>query len=103
MHDSVAYVGMQQCRSCHQDIYDSFIQTGMGQSFGDATKEKSAADYHNALVYDTLNNLYYHPYWKGDSLFFKEFRLSENGDTTHRSEERRVGKECRFRFTLSYR
>src|SRR5690554_6976633 len=70
---------------------------------GDATKEKSAADYHNALVYDTLNNLYYHPYWKGDSLFFKEFRLSENGDTTHRSEERRVGKECRFRFTLSYR
>lgn len=87
MSDTVAYVGMQQCRSCHADIYNSFMETGMGQSFDHATKEKSAADYTHALVYDTINDFYYHPQWRNDSLFFKEFRLSDTGDTLHIREE----------------
>lgn len=86
--DTVAYAGMQQCRSCHQDIYESFIQTGMGQSFGLATKEKSAAEYKHALVYDTISDFYYHPYWQSDSLYFEEFRLSSEGDTVHKRTER---------------
>ncbi|GBL35126.1 hypothetical protein EMGBS15_07210 [Filimonas sp.] len=39
------YVGMETCRSCHSTIYDTYIQTGMGQSWGLANKAKSAADY----------------------------------------------------------
>ena len=31
-HDSVAYVG-KACKTCHFDIYKSFMETGMGQSF----------------------------------------------------------------------
>ena len=40
--DSAKYVGMNSCRSCHQDIYNTFIKTGMGSSFGLADKSKSA-------------------------------------------------------------
>lgn len=51
---NVHYVGMQACRTCHESIYQTFIQTGMGQSFGHATRKKSAADFSpaHALVYD---------------------------------------------------
>jgi len=82
---SVHYAGMQTCRGCHQDIYESFIQTGMGQSFGIATKGKSAADFSpaHALVYDTALDYYYKPYWTNDSFYILEYRL-EGGDTVHK-------------------
>jgi hypothetical protein len=45
LHDSVKYVGKEVCRSCHADIYDSFLQTGMGRSFGLADLHRSKADW----------------------------------------------------------
>jgi Tfp pilus assembly protein PilF len=82
---SARYVGMETCRGCHQSIYETFIQTGMGQSFGLATKTKSAADFSpaHALVYDSVLDFYYKPYWSNDSLYIMEFRL-EGGDTVHK-------------------
>ena len=79
------YVGMQTCRGCHESVYQTFIQTGMGQSFGVATKQKSAADFApaHALVYDSALDYYYKPYWANDSLYIMEFRV-ENGDTVHK-------------------
>lgn len=87
--DSVKYVGMATCRTCHADIHESFIHTGMGRSFDLATKHKSAATYgSHALVYDTLNDFYYYPFFKNDtSLYVLEYRL-ENGDTVHRRLEK---------------
>ena len=41
---SAHYVGMDACRNCHAGVYETFIKTGMGQSFDHATKQKSAAD-----------------------------------------------------------
>ncbi len=83
LHDTVDYVGMQTCRSCHANIYDTYIQTGMGQSFDHATKEKSAAVFDkHAVVYDKDLNFYYHPFWKDSSLYIQEYRL-EGKDTTH--------------------
>ena len=77
------YVGKETCKGCHSDIYESFMKTGMGQSFGHATRQKSAADFgEHAVVYDSLLDYYYHPFWKGDSLCIKEFRL-EGKDTIH--------------------
>ena len=43
LNDSVKYVGIQSCISCHKDVYETFIHTGMGQSFEVASPEKSAA------------------------------------------------------------
>ncbi|MCD6011188.1 MAG: hypothetical protein K0Q79_1050 [Flavipsychrobacter sp.] len=82
---SAHYVGMDKCRTCHESVYQTFIQTGMGQSFGHATKEKSAADFSpaHALVYDSALDYYYKPYWDKDSFYIMEFRL-EGRDTVHK-------------------
>jgi hypothetical protein len=87
-HDSVQYVGSVACQPCHLDKFNSFLETGMGSSFGLADSVKSAA-YHvpSARVYDTLLDLYYQSKWHNGKLFIEEFRLF-NGDTVHfRSEE----------------
>ena len=36
--DSVSYVGIETCMQCHYDIYETYIETGMGKSFSLATK-----------------------------------------------------------------
>lgn len=86
---SAQYVGMEACRQCHEQVYETFIQTGMGQSWGIATKAKSAADYNpsKALVYDSVKDFYYKPFWDGDSLAILEYRLNGR-DTTHKRLEK---------------
>jgi len=86
---AASYVGMETCRSCHWQVYESFIKTGMGQSWDIASRKKSAADFdpHKALVYDQHKDLYYKPFWENDSLYILEFRLSGN-DTIHRRLEK---------------
>jgi len=87
-NDSVKYVGIETCRSCHNDIYKTFIQTGMGQSFDLATRAKSAADFSSKhVVYDKFNDMYYTPSWKGDNMYITEFRL-QGKDTIHKREEK---------------
>jgi len=82
---SAHYVGMDVCRGCHPGIYETFIQTGMGQSFGKATREKSAADFspEHAVVYDKDLDYYYRPFFKGDTFYITEYRL-EGKDTVHK-------------------
>ncbi len=90
VYDTAAqYVGMQTCRGCHEPIYQTFIQTGMGQSFGLATKTKSAADFSeaHALVYDTALDYYYKPYWTNDSLYVLEYRM-DGKDTVHQQVQK---------------
>ena len=85
--DSVGYVGMNTCRSCHAEQFDSYIHTAMGLSFDSATLQKTSATFgSHALVYDSTLDLYYKPFWKNDQLFVKEFRLA-NGDTVHMTEQ----------------
>ncbi len=90
VYDSSAhYVGMQKCRTCHESVYQTFIKTGMGQSFDHATRQKSAADFSpaHALVYDKDLDFYYKPYWQNDTLYVMEFR-TEGKDTVHKRIQR---------------
>ncbi len=81
------YVGREACKGCHSDIYATFMHTGMGQSWGAATKEKSAGKFtSDVAVYDAYRNLYYHPQWKKDTLQIMEFRL-EGKDTIFKRTE----------------
>ncbi|MCX8080206.1 MAG: hypothetical protein N3F09_03105 [Bacteroidia bacterium] len=57
--DTARYVGMQACRQCHENIYQTFIQTGMGKSWKPAIKEYSAADIFPGKVTDTSTFLEY--------------------------------------------
>lgn len=87
LQDSVGYVGMETCRSCHANIFETYHQTGMGQSFDAATREKSAAQFGpHALVYDSLSNFYYKPFWRNDTLMVREYRL-DGPDTIHSRAE----------------
>ncbi len=88
LHDSVQYVGMETCRSCHANVYETFIQTGMGQSFGNASQGRSNAVFDkHALVYDSISNFYYYPFLKDSSIYIREFRL-DGKDTIHNRVER---------------
>lgn len=81
--ENVKYVGIETCAGCHQDKHSTFIHTGMGLSFDTASKSKSSAVFGKEhLVFDKSLGMYYYPYWNGNQLFIKEFRL-HNGDTTH--------------------
>ena len=87
-NDTVKYVGKEVCKTCHIEIYNSFLETGMGSSFDVSSKHKSLIDDNeNIIIYDEFKNLYYHPVWKNDSLFLVEFRLSNN-DTVHKRVEK---------------
>ncbi|HET8962350.1 MAG TPA: hypothetical protein VFM99_00515, partial [Chitinophagales bacterium] len=71
--DTVQYVGMETCRTCHADKFETYIHTGMGMSFGIATRTKSDARFgEHDVVYDSIRNFYYKPFWKNDSLYVKE-------------------------------
>ncbi len=87
LNDTVAFAGMETCRGCHPGIYDTYIKTGMGQSFHLASKRTSAAEFSGKTVYDSISNFYYKPFWDGDSLCIEEFRL-EGKDTIHRRVEK---------------
>lgn len=82
-HDTVDYVGIATCRSCHGAIHKTYVETGMGQSLGVADTGKSIAQLAgDSLLYDAHLDLYYHPHWQGNSLLLEEFRLRDN-DTVH--------------------
>jgi len=83
--DTVRYVGMSACLQCHGNTHQSFLHTGMGESWGLASRKKSAAPPGlHAVIYNAAKNFYYKPYWRNDStLAILEFRL-KNGDTVYR-------------------
>ena len=86
-NDTVKYVGMNECKACHYEIYESYIQTGMGKSFSSALKVSSSLSESPSLVYDSIKDLSYLPFWKNDSLWIKEFRISR-GDTVHKIDKK---------------
>jgi len=72
-NDTVSYVGIESCMMCHYDIYQTYIQTGMGQSMSLATPENSEAIFSDSsILKDTFNQLTYHPFWQDSLLKIKE-------------------------------
>ena len=86
--DSATYVGKEACRDCHYQNYVSYHRTGMGNSFGRATRQKSDAIIGtDSIIYDSFSNYFYRPFWKDSVMFVTEFRL-EGEDTVHQRTER---------------
>lgn len=72
-HDTVAYVGIESCMACHYDIYQTYIQTGMGQSMSLATPHNSEAHINDgSILLDTFSNFSYVPFWHDSVLKIKE-------------------------------
>lgn len=88
LEDSARYVGMKTCASCHPAVHSTFTHTGMGESFDRAGTAKSAGTFNeNIKVTDTFKQLNYHPFWKDDNLYFKEFRMSGTDTSYSRTEQ----------------
>ena len=63
-------MGMTTCQSCHANVHETFKETGMGKSFGAATKEKSGATFHkHDVVYDEQSDFYYKPFFENDIMY----------------------------------
>src|ERR1044071_3723691 len=86
-NDTAHYVGMDQCRSCHENIYETFIQTGMGQSFDHATQKKSVGKFEHALVYDQYSDFWYQSYFRDSVMYIHEVRLKGKDTTYNRTEK----------------
>ncbi len=84
--DSAKYVGINTCKLCHQGIYKTYIETGMGKSFDLASKRKSSGDYHTSIIHDKIGDFYYKAFWQNDSLQFLEYRL-KGKDTIYKRQE----------------
>lgn len=77
------YVGMTSCQSCHKEIHEDYIHTGMGRSlYRPDPANKIEAFGSEASVYDEHSGYHYRPYWSNDKFFIAEYRVSD-GDTTH--------------------
>lgn len=86
--DSAKYVGIDACKQCHSDKYNTYIHTGMGHSFRIATPERSDGDFtRNKPVFDKYKNLWYWPHFADKDLYITEFRL-EGKDTVHTRSEK---------------
>ena len=55
LHDSVSYVGKETCMQCHYEIYETYMQTGMGKSFDKSSKEKSSANFDEKSIINDIH------------------------------------------------
>ena len=79
----VKYVGMNTCKSCHENVHKTFIHTGMGRSFDKATLAKTDASFGpHSVVYDEASDLHYYPFFEDSLMYVLEYRL-EGLDTVH--------------------
>lgn len=85
--DTASYTGIHVCAACHQDIYNTFVETGMGKSFDSATKSKSIADFKSFAVFDKNKKFWYTAFWQNSKLFIKEYRLNGKDTTYSRTEQ----------------
>ena len=90
-HDTVGYVGMSECKTCHSNVHETFIHTGMGKSFGEATLAKSSAqfplssnqilvfkgDKASPVIKDPKTLRWYQAFWSNDSLFIAEHTVNK--------------------------
>jgi len=76
-----SFVGSQECIACHTEIYEDFIETGMGKSISPLSAPSIIAETDNIKpIYDEGSNLFYEPVLINQKLGMTEFRLNGNGD-----------------------
>ncbi len=77
----IQYMGKESCQKCHEDIYNEFVNSGMGHSFYIPGSQPWIENFEKAIVYDSYSQLYYQPILIDNNLFINEFRLNEKKDT----------------------
>jgi len=76
LSDSARYVGKEVCKTCHANIYESFVHTGMGKSWKKALRSNSSADFSSAGFDDRKNYFAYRMLLHHDTMMMEEKSLS---------------------------
>ena len=83
------YVGSQKCASCHQDIYDEFRKTGMGQSMSLPSDPSQLAKVSSPVqVFDKKANRHFEVYRQGSDIYQTEYELDAAGKEVFRRTEK---------------
>tara|TARA_B100000674_G_C37960972_1_gene971980 strand:- start:1443 stop:3425 length:1983 start_codon:yes stop_codon:yes gene_type:complete len=72
IYADINHLGINACKDCHFDIYETFIGNGMGRSFNYAKKEYSSSIF-DSILYDKKLDISYYPHWNNDSLFVNKY------------------------------
>lgn len=80
----VSYVGNEECSYCHQDIYNSYLRTGMGRSFYRPTNQPQIENFSSGNhIFDKKNNLHYEAIKDGENYYQIEYRENDKGERIH--------------------
>jgi tetratricopeptide (TPR) repeat protein len=80
----VRFVGSDACRSCHGDIYDSYLKSEMGRSMAKLDSANIIESYpQKQPVYDSEKNFYYEMVKKDGRFYQREYRLDNKGKLMH--------------------
>ena len=82
--DAATYVGSETCASCHEEIYASYIKTGMGKSVSKFDPATAPEQFPVGLdVYNERFDYHYTSFVRNDTLFQKEYREDDAGNIIH--------------------
>ncbi len=89
--NETAYVGDDECAVCHEDIFNTFLQTGMGRSFYSLSEDNLIEDFEtNNHVYDPKSDFHYEMTFEDGKLQQDEYRLNARGERKHDLTRRAV-------------
>ncbi len=85
----VAYVGSSLCSGCHEEIFQKYRQTPMGNSMAPASSPSELARVPKPVtVHSQKLNRYFEVFQEGPDLYQSEYALDENGQTTFKATHR---------------
>ena len=81
------YVPDEACAQCHREIFDSFMQVGMGNAFMRPRAEVFIEDFQDNHYHHEPSQRHYEMMREGDRLFFRRYQLDDTGQEIHIFEE----------------
>jgi hypothetical protein len=85
-HDG--YVGSKACAQCHQQIYKSYLQTGMGRSMSTVTPASLKVIPNSASLFNERLNRHFSVSARTGQLYQSEWATGEDGKEIFRKTER---------------
>src|SRR6266436_2277498 len=78
------YVGSLTCAACHKDIYRTYLQTGMGRSMSQVSREWLKMRQASGSVEDTNNRVQFDVYARDGKLYQSEHQSGSDGQEVFR-------------------
>lgn len=82
------YVGSKACASCHQKIYNSYLQTDMGRSMSTVTAAVLKSIPPSALLFNERLNRHFSVFARAGQLYQSEWETGEDGKEIFHETER---------------